>query len=264
MDNFIAEKRSRDSKERFLRYDLPIKKIAQAYLSGQPEYKIAKFYHVSRNVIRLRLLMAGIRPRTESEARRLCWQQMTPEQRKNQLKAAHDATKGSKMPLEALEKAAKTKEKNALKHCSKYELQFQKMLEKRGIKTVLQKAVGPYNCDLATFPVCMEIFGGNWHSYGRHAARFEKRIRYLLNHGWFVLIFPVNKRSPLTEAMADYAASYIKRIYRTKPTTCEYRVIWRCPKLITRGSLDSKHIAFVPPFTSTRDATTGQYKRIPR
>jgi len=162
MDNFIAEKRPRDSKGRFLPYDLPIKEIARVYLSGQPEYKIAKLYHVSRSAIRYRLLMAGIRPRTESEALRLCWQQMTPEQRKNQLKAAHDAARGHKMPLEALEKAAKTKERNALKHCSKYELQFQKMLEKRGIKTVLQKAVGPYNCDLAAFPVCMEIFGGNW------------------------------------------------------------------------------------------------------
>ncbi len=264
MNNLITKERPGDQKGKFLRYQLPTDDIVQAYLSGQPEYKIAQRYHVSRNVIKNRLLRAGVRRRTESEARRLCWQQMTPEQRRNQVKAAHEATKGRKVPLKTLKKIARTREKNALKHCSKYELQFQKMLEERGIKTVLQKAVGPYNCDLAAYPVAVEIFGGGWHFHGRHALRFEKRIRYFLNHGWSVLIFPISKRFPLTESLADYAASYIERVRRAKAYVCEYRMIWSCPELVTRGSLDGDHLSFIPPFTGARDPATGRYKRVPR
>jgi hypothetical protein len=36
--------------------------------------------------------------------------------------------------------------------------------------------------------VTVDIFGGNFHSYGRHKKRYPKRMNYLLKNGWTSII----------------------------------------------------------------------------
>ena len=69
------------------------------------------------------------------------------------------------------------------------------MLVARGITFVPQRAVAQYNIDLAIGDsIAVEVFGGGWHGYGRHAARFEERTRYLLSHGWHQVVIWINPR----------------------------------------------------------------------
>jgi very-short-patch-repair endonuclease len=71
-----------------------------------------------------------------------------------------------------------------------------RLLATFGIDCVPQKAVGIYNIDLAVEDtrIAIELFGGSWHSTGRHKARHHRRCKYLFDKGWAVVIVWVDKR----------------------------------------------------------------------
>lgn len=134
-----------------------------------------------------------------------------------------------------------------LKNCS-----FKSGSDSAGVETTLQKAIGPYNADLAAYPVAVEIFGGNWHARGRHAARFPDRVRYFLDQGWnLVIVWVLDRRRwqsaiPLTPAAADYIASFVQLTRRDPSTRGQYRVIWGDGKEAATDGLDLNELALVP------------------
>ena len=263
MNNSIKKPRKRNKAGMFTFLDLPVDSIVELYTSGQSEKQIAKRFNVSRNVIRKRLVSQGIEIRPQSERIKLVWQGFSKERRISQVKAAHNATRGKSVSFETKCKHAKTIEKYP-SNFSESELILQKMLSERGIETIHQKAIGPYNCDLAAYPIAVEIFGGNWHFFGHHAARFNERTRYILNRGWYIYIIPISESFPLTAAVADYAASYIKSIRRQKPPICEYRMVWGAGKLTTTGSLKDDDFSIIPSFKDACKLTARKNKRIPK
>ena len=242
---------------------LPIREIVTLYNAGTSINALAKQFRVSRPTITNRLELTGIKLRNQSESETLKWNKMSPEMRENQVEAAHEASKGRVMPIEEKIKRARTVEKR-LYNVSPYEITLAEMLLERRIKTIPQKAIGPYNCDLAAFPVAVEVFGGNWHWSGRHLRRIKKRINYILNAGWSVYMIPVTASWPLTDAVADYCAAYIEQARSDKAFTCEYRVVWGAGKFETAGTLDDDDVSIEPPFGRSKDLATGRYKTVPR
>lgn len=240
-----------------------VTQIVNLYVSGWSENRVALHFGYGRRCIRKRLLDSGIHIRNQSEAEALKWSQMSPEQRKKQVKSAHDTAKGRIVSWSTKCKHAKTVELRP-SNVSKYEIIVQRKLCVRGIPTIAQMAIGAYNCDIAASPVVVEVWGGNWHFFGNHARRCEERLSYILNCGWFVYILPITKRFPLTEAVTDYLASYIKQIRRDKPSVCEYRMVWGAGDYTTSGCLDNMNFPIVPPFTGRRNLTSGKYERIAR
>jgi len=228
MNDFI-KKRARDRFGRFGYLDLPIEKIVS----------------------------------TQSEAIKNLWKQMSQSERDHQVEAAHKAAIGRKASWATKCKHAQAIEKMP-SNFSPLELKVQKMLSKRGIETIHQKAVGAYNGDLAAPPVIVEVWSGNWHFTSHHLSIFEERFRYLLNAGWFVYILPATIRFPLTEAVADHVAAYIKRIRRTKPAVTEYRMVWGAGEFTFARSFNDNDFTIIPPFTNARDPASGRYKRISR
>lgn len=74
--------------------------------------------------------------------------------------------------------------------------------------------------DLALGTMAVEVFGGNWHGYGRHQRRTAERYSYILASGRSVVVVWVHRqRYPLGEGTADYLAGV-----RLSPG--EFRVIW--------------------------------------
>jgi len=240
-----------------------ISRMVSLYLGGVSEKRIAETFGYSRSVIRRILLERKVRIRTQSECEKLRWSQMTQQERNNQIKAAHKACKGLSKSWLSKCRHAQTIEKKPSNY-SNTELILQEMLAKRGIETIHQKAIGAYNCDLAAHPVGVEIWGGRWHLYGKHARILEERLTYLLRSGWFIYIIPITKSFPLTESVADYVAAYINLIRRNKPIVSEYRVVWGHNNFSVCGSLDSMNLPIIPPFTGRRNPTSGRYERIPR
>jgi len=249
------------------RIKLPVNKIVELYKGGMSENAIAKKFDVTRNVIRRRLESTDTHIRAQSEAETLKWSQMSESKRQHQVKAAHEAIEGRELSFEQKCKTAKTREQTAGDNpaiVSEHETILRRMLAVRGIDTIWQKAIGPYNCDLAATPVAVEVYGGGWHWHGRHVARVEERFNYILNAGWFIYVVPIYGRFTLTAEVADHIASYINRIRRDKPTTCEYRVVWGAGEFTTAGSLNDNNISIEPPFTCRRNPSTGRYETIPR
>ena len=133
-----------------------------------------------------------------------------------------------------------------------------------GLDPVQQKAIGPYNCDLAVYPIAVEIWGGGWHWHGKHRRMFEKRCRYILNAGWSIYILPVSRRDPFSESRVRDLVAYIKSARRDPPSPCEYRMVWSRGEWETSGTLDDDKLAIDPPFRRGNDPATGRYTRIAR
>ena len=246
------------------RLELPTEEIVDRYRSGESINELADAFDVSRTPIYRRLREADVEIRGQSAAEKVKWEQMSEEDRKRQVAAAHEATRGSSKSWETLCRIAQTREERQ-SHVSESERRLQSLLHERGIEDItLQKAVGPYNCDLAIPPVAVEVFGGHWHWTGDHLRRTEKRFRHLMDRGWSVYVVPVTDSFPLTGAVADHLVAYINRARRAEAVACEYRVVWGAGEHVTTGGPEDDEISIEPPFTRGRDPSTGRYTDVPR
>lgn len=208
--------------------NLPDSQIIALYQVGESELALAKWFGVSRNVIRRRILQAGIQPRTGSQANVIRMAKMTVSERKALTIASHQATRGIPKSIESKIKRSRTVESQGL-HISFIEHALASMLRGKGIHNfVLQKAIGIYNVDLAIEEprLAVEVFGGNWHTSQYHISLHNRRIPYILNEGWSMLIIWVNAtRYPLSIAAADYIITYLQELSFNKSCGRQYRVI---------------------------------------
>lgn len=225
-----------------------IDNLIERYLSGETEQSLSKEWGIGRNVVRRRLIEHGITPRGNSEALTIHMRKLSKTERLAITAKAHAAVRGRKQSVAEMELRAKSRESRKL-GISVVETLLVGMLESKGIKGIVpQKAIGIYNVDLAIEPyrIAVEVFGGHWHSYGRHAHRDAIRIPYLLNRNWHVIIVWVHaKNHPLTVDAANYIISYIQSISRNKPTACEYRMIWGNGQLMTTPSLQIDNLPLI-------------------
>jgi very-short-patch-repair endonuclease len=233
--------------------------LVQSYVSGESELSIANRFGISRSVVRRLLLKSGVQPRGQSEANIVSMSRMTPEQREARCASAHASARGRKQKLVEKVRRAQTRQ-NRLRGVSQIESALCTKLTDRGLQVVQQQAIGPYNCDIGAAPVAVEVFGGGWHWHGRHLKRAPERIRYLLDAGWHVLMVSVTSRHPVSDALADYIASYVEAA-RSNPTAVrEYRVVRGAGELMASGSANDDEISIVPALGYRRDATSGRYQ----
>jgi hypothetical protein len=235
--------------------------IVSAYVAGESVLALAGRFGVSRPCIITRLGRAGIPLRGGSEANRVSASRATPEARQRRTEACHKAVKGVRHSLEQRIKMA-TAWQQALTHVSPQETALCSMLAARGVHCIQQQAIGPYNCDLGAFPVAVEVFGGHWHFSGAHLARAPRRIRYLLDAGWHVLMVLVTKHWPIAPEVADYVAAYVQEARGNPTAPREYRVIRGAGNTLAFGSADDNHISIEPSTRLGREPTTGRYKSV--
>ena len=231
------------------RIEIPdLDNLIDFYLSGVSEKEVAERAGVNRWTFRKRLEERGIAPRGRSESMSVRMSRASREERLRLTAAAHDAVRGKPLPLEQVCKRAAGKERTGA-HIVPSERQLAEQIEAMGLSVTLQKAVGPYNIDVAVEapPIAVEVFGGNWHAGGRHRARFRERTEYLLDRGWSVVVIWVDgRRYPLGVRAAQYVVSLAKGIRSDPSGRCKYRVILGdgqpAPRL--KSYLNSR--AFVP------------------
>lgn len=222
--------------------------IGPRYIAGESENALAKSYGVSRNVIRARLLKQGIEIRGYSAANLLKASKESPEERRANAAAAHEAVRGSTRSYESLVQAALTRE-GIVNRRSHAEILLNTWFIERGVVFTPQKAIGKYSVDFGAYPVAVEIFGGGWHFYKDHIERFN----YLFDHGWNIVVIYVNGRiSVLTPSAADYIISFLQETTSNPTAPRQYRVIWGEGKLYAGGSADANELASIVPLR-TRD-----------
>lgn len=207
----------------FIKHGLPLRKVAAPnrhainadqllQMVNEPlsVNVIAKRLGVDRGVITRRLKELNITPRNRSEAMFLRMQQTTPQERQLLTRKANIAIRGKKRTFEDLCKRAVGKQN--IKYASALELKIIQHLAHFRVETIPQKAIGPYNVDiaLADNPIAVEVFGGNWHASGRAASRFRKRFDYLINAGWLPIIIWVTNSYPLSTRAAQKIISIME------------------------------------------------------
>lgn len=200
--------------------------LLERYVAGESELKLSCEVGINRWTFRQRLIKAGIPPRGQSETERLKWARMSPDQRERQVRAAHEATRGIRIPVESKVKKALTIER-IRSHATPVEDFLARALSKRFTVTQ-QKAIWIYNVDVAVHEssVAVEIFGGHWHSSGHHLGRFEERTKYILNHGWNMIIVWVDgRRYPLGRGGMSEIIKFAEACSSDPSPIGKYRVI---------------------------------------
>lgn len=225
-------------------YAMNLDDLIRLYESGLSEKACSEHLGVSRRYAHDQLVKAGVTLRSFREQLLLVAASRTPEERARIATAAHDAVRGSTRSIETLLAAALTREANP--KISPHEALLAQWLTERGRPVRHQVAIGPYNADLTTGTVAVEVFGGNWHSTGEHRRTFPKRANYILDQGWHLIIVWDQKRNPLSVHAADYIVTFAQEPDRDPPGPREYRVIRGCGEELARGEGQFDDLALVP------------------
>jgi hypothetical protein len=195
----------------------------------------------------------GWEVRSISEGNRLRMGRMTPEERSANAGAAHDAVRGMTRTSADLEARAYSRMERRL-GVSPLDTQMAEWLRDGGvwkgrlIVPGLAQAIGPYNVDVALYPVAVELWGGAWHRGGRAAARHQERTRYILDAGWNVVIVECTADCyALTRAAAEYVLSFTQSVRRHPPAQRQYRVIRGTGQEVVRGCAECEDFPFKLP-----------------
>lgn len=244
LSRFARERAARGIPSRKV-LDLPMPEIISAYSAGASENALAVQYGVSRGVIAQRLIKAGVERRDQSEAGKARNSRMTPEQRERQASAAHRAARMRRTP--AIQKFRSALRRESLgRPASAGESMLHDLMTARGERPIAERAIGPYNVDLAMLPVAVEVLGGGFHGV---KASHAERTPYILDAGWhLVMVWNHEGRSSLGPGAAEYLVAFLDEVRRNPPATCQYRVISGDGQLLAaRGREDNEFPVVLPP-----------------
>lgn len=226
--------------------------------AGESLEAAAHRLNVSRPLLYRRLAEVGFRARNQSEAMFVRMARTPRLERLRLVKRAHDAVRGKRQTDEHRVKIAQTRERTI--RPTRTERKLIALLRRRSFSVVAQKAVGPYNIDVAITepPIAVEVFGGRWHATGRHAARFRKRTDYLLNHGWHVIIIWVMRDYPLEVGAANEVVAFTKMLSSNPATQCQELVLRGDGKRCAAGHDQANGTPLIG-CNGRRDNCTGRY-----
>ncbi len=234
--------------------------LIERHKAGESVNQASKRLGVGRFVVDRFFREAGFITRSLKDANSTRYLHISQEKRRSMTAAAHNSVRGKRQTYEHRVKIAKARELRATPIGT--ERKMISLLKRRGFACVPQKAIGPYNVDIALteLSIAVEIFGGHWHTGGRHAARFRKRTDEILDAGWAVIIVWVipKKGCPLTGGSADEILALSKRMRRDKTLRSQEIVISGNGKFPAAGHNKSDGRPIVPD-GGGRDDATGQY-----
>jgi G:T-mismatch repair DNA endonuclease (very short patch repair protein) len=182
------------------------------YEAGESEQAIARSAGCTRDSIREILTRHGVSARGRRAAGLIRAAKLSPEQRLALAEAAHAAVRGVPQSREHRLKIARSRERNRSVRTPIEDL-LAANLRAFGIETSPQKAIGPYNVDVALTrsSIAVEVFGGHWHGSGHHAARHRQRFDDLIDWGWLPIVVWVTAKFPLSDAAIDYIVAWHQR-----------------------------------------------------
>jgi len=229
--------------------DADFRDAVQRYLSGeQTQSEAAASIGIRQTSFSDRLRRARIAGPNRAEAARRRAARMTVEERAALADSAHEAVRGMTRTADDLAKRALGKQRTMSHATDEERAVAAAVLGLSGVRPVLQQAVGKYNLDLGVADaVAVELFGGNWHSHGRHLARLPQRVEDIADAGWNLLIvWSRNGFRPEPGPVAQDVVAYLERT-RSDPTfRRQYRVIRGDGEFIAAGCVDDGEVTLVP------------------
>lgn len=218
--------------------------IIAAYVGGTSLNALSGQYGIVPAAVANFLCRNGITLRDNRTANQLMAAHRTPDENRRLTAAAHAASKGHAPSFDALCKAAQTRQERQI-NIYPDERQMAEWLLERDIITTFQRAIGPYNADLTTGAVAVEIHAVS--ESARYAARAPIRSRYILDAGWNLIIVWTNaRRYGLTIGAANEVAAFVQETRRNPTLRGQYRVIWGDGRVAAPSGTDLTDFAFVP------------------
>lgn len=231
---------SREDSQKHRRIVIDPDEILSLYVAGMTKVSIAKYYGCAESLIGKRLADLGFPTApTRSEAMKIRLARMTAQERLALTKPAHDAVRGMKRTYADLRKRALGNER-AGKVRGRAETTLYKMLIEKRVNATPQKAIGKYNVDFAIGTVAVEIFGRA--KKDEALAILPKRIKYILNSGWTLVVVWANDRCPISNTAADYIISLSEHAGRDPSLRGQYRVIRGNGDFFAEGSSKSNKL----------------------
>lgn len=221
---------------------LPTSDIVRLYQDGTTVKDIARQYSVSEQIVSRALLEAGIViTRFETMRRRTA-----------RLSDLERAALGQRLiqnrdELAAACKRAITNEQRQLR-ISHLEHAIGRWLSIRNVEFSFQRAVGPYNIDIALPPIAVEVFGGSWHADSDRVRHFNTRAKYLFDRNWSILVIWHHISDyPVSERAADDVVAFANALRSDPSRVREYRVIRGDGELVSAGCYNGHDISVVSP-----------------
>ena len=235
--------------------ELPYEHIMSLYASGSSSAAIATQYSCSIFTILGILRKHGIAIRDGSSARTLAASQQTPEQRQARARAAHMACTGRHRTPEELMHLALCKERRGT-FDSPDEQRLYELLVSIGLVMRPQVASGPFNIDLAAYPIAVEICGSGRFVAGEMRTRYLRKFRHLLNEQWLVVVvwatWDGQTHCPIDIDAAHHIAALMQESRLNPPIGREYRMIGSHGELLAVGSRDTDQLPFVVPSRASK------------
>lgn len=220
--------------------------VVNAYRAGMSENQVSKQFKIQRPSVRRILERSGVHVRNQSEAEFMKWRHMPEEKRQAWAEKTRQRATGRTVTIEEKIKRALTVERKCLNQSDQERIMLG-WLEQLGAKNLIpQKAIAAYNADIGAFPVAVEIFGGNFHASGRHAARFVERCHHFADLGWALIVVWCDRTSsPLTIDAAKHVVAFMDEVNRCPSLIGQYRMIGGSGELFAAGSLKSNDLSAV-------------------
>lgn len=92
------------------------------------------------------------------------------------------------------------------------------------LRPTTQRAVGPYNLDIAILPVAVEVLGSDWHNDPVKLGHMRKRTEDLFGCGWNVLYVRSGRIAPSVE-LTDEIAAFVEKSRRDPTFRRQHRVL---------------------------------------
>jgi very-short-patch-repair endonuclease len=228
--------------------------LIRRYNAGASLKQLADELGVSRGGLKSRsgkpwgltgvLAAAGVKLRGQSDAERVKWSQMAPDQRAAQVAHAH-ATRRGQVDSDATRIARSLDNYRTLDKMGANELELALALDARGIYSVQQRPMDGYNIDLAIEEsrIAVELYCMSWPS-SNYPGELLQRTKHILNQGWVVL-FVLGR--PFDESyVADHVIALMDRVGRDESLRGHYGVIGGNPKRRPRSTAKLDGLPRIP------------------
>ncbi len=214
-------------------------RLCADYASGASVLALARREGLQRSQVERVLRLAGIAKRTASEQERIKWEgiKRTEGATERQCHAAWNASRGAPKSYETRCKIAIGNERSQSR-IGVWETEIADALRGRGFDVVQQKAIGPYNVDVAMVAdrVAVEVVGSKF--AGVKAAHHLKKSEHLRGEGWAVFWVYTFHGTPNVGRIAEHLVAHAKFVRHDEAARGQDWVL-RCDgKLTTPRGLD--------------------------
>lgn len=201
--------------------------LVKRYEAGESIKKLADSLGISREPLRKALVKAGVNVRGRSDAEKMKWSQIKADAGgvTRQIEAAWKARRGG-VDTDATKKARAATRYAKRLHISPRETMLAAEMSARGLCFEQQFPVECYNIDIA---MTADLIAVELESFGprpRLPGKYAKRLKYLLNRGWFVLIVVGHcHRKPDYRRIADDIISITQAVRGNEAMRGHYAMI---------------------------------------